>query len=525
LLVTKTRLHFDRKEANSWQKSQSPTRNVASKRARITSKRAQHTEPDPHSSRAGSAKDTHLPTGEDWVFRVKVISSATDLGNEVFKNAVQGLVRICFPAGILDQLGLQILGQHMREEKAPEGNILRMEEVFQSEMEQRIASMLAEHLDTAAKINLVLKTILSTSARAHGGDIGDDILGHVTASLLELKAKAFEHSTEWLARGDGAQEEDNSDGYMNISGVSDEEPAPPPKALEKKKRGRQSEREHPSAKAHVAKAKSTHTSLLAAPPQKRTLERKDRVISLKWHRDVNAKELSNAAIPRTFLRTSDLFAYHALPIAQRNLGPNASKKDMRCEMQSLLDGTPPEEFEKWVESLQKLLDGDRDMLERQESPSSGHQQQLSRVTPAPINTRRHSQESTTKISGNLTDPDIDPRGGNRPSHQDTFDPRNGNKTLHQDTFVKREVEAEQMEQPETINEGRRKNLLSEATATFQHVPVKDPHIQSPKQAAETMDDHGSWSHGIMLDQVCLRNLVYFKSLIIVRYSRLRKRSQ
>ncbi|KAI4944676.1 hypothetical protein J4E91_008681 [Alternaria rosae] len=232
-------------------KSQSTARSTASKRARVTSKRTQHDEPDPHSSRAGSVKDaylaqkqgrsTSLPTGDDWVFRVKVISSATDLGNDLFKNAVQGLVRICFPEGILDQLGPQVLEQHMREEKVPEQNIEMMSEIFRAEMEQRMASMLAEHLDTAAKVDSVLKIMLSASAKAHGNNLGDDILGYVIASLLKLKAKASEHSTGWLAGGDAAaeeEEEDSSGGDSISSDISDKEPTPPPKVKKHKKRDR-----------------------------------------------------------------------------------------------------------------------------------------------------------------------------------------------------------------------------------------------------------------------------------------------
>ncbi|KAH6866496.1 hypothetical protein BKA58DRAFT_460211, partial [Alternaria rosae] len=369
-------------------------------------------------SRAGSVKDaylaqkqgrsTSLPTGEDWIFRIKVISSATDLGNDVFKNAVQGLVRMCFPEGILDQLGPQALEQHMREEHAPEKNIRRMSEIFGNEMTKRMVSMIAENLDTAAKVDAVLKAMLSTSARAHGDKLGEDIVDYVTARLLRMKAKAPKRSTEWLAHANAPQENDSSDGDVSISGVSDYEPTPPPKMKRHKKPDKESKRARPGADDRGAKSTNPHVSLPAAPLplQQHTSKGKDRKISSKWLWDIKRADIAGDAVADTFSRTSDLFAYHALPIAKRKLGPDASKKQIRCEMQSLIDGMPAGEFEKWVESLQKLLGGDREMLERPESHPSGDEQQLTRATPAPVDTPSVSRKTTKNTQGSLSRPFI-----------------------------------------------------------------------------------------------------------------------
>ncbi|KAI4681320.1 uncharacterized protein J4E84_007556 [Alternaria hordeiaustralica] len=382
-------------------KSQSPARGTTSKRARVsssgTSHRTQRHEDDAHLSRAGSVRDAYLaqkqghsislPTGEDWIFRIKVISSATDLSNDVFKNAVQGLVRMCFPEGILGQLGPEVLKQHMREEKAPEKNIRRMSEIFGNEMTMRMASMVAEDLDTAAKIDAVLKAMLSTSARAHGDKIGEDILDHVIASLFRMKAKAPKRSTEWLAQANVPQDNHSRDGDGSTSDVSDEEPTPPPKVKRHRKRDKESKRARPGADDHGAESTKPDVSLPAAPlpAQQHTSKQKHRKISSRWSWDIKEMDLADEAVAGIFSRTSDLFAYHALPIAKRKLGPDASKKQIRCEMQSMLDGMPAEEFEKWVESLQKLLSGDREMLKRPDSHPQNDEQQLTRETPAPLN--------------------------------------------------------------------------------------------------------------------------------------------
>lgn len=90
-----------------------------------------------------------------------------DLENDVFKHTVQGLVRICFPGGLFDQLGPRVLEQHMREMKAPEENIGRISEIFRTEMTQRITFMLAEYLDMPAKFESITRALVVASAKLH----------------------------------------------------------------------------------------------------------------------------------------------------------------------------------------------------------------------------------------------------------------------------------------------------------------------------------------------------------------------
>ncbi|KAI4663244.1 uncharacterized protein J4E78_003655 [Alternaria triticimaculans] len=479
-------------------KSQSPARGTTSKRARVSSpgvsQRTRHEDHDPHSSRAGSVKDTYsaqrqngstsLPTGEDWVFRVKVISSATDLRDDLFRNAVQGLVRICFPDGILDQLGPQVLEQHMREENAPERNIERMSEIFQSEMTQRMASMLALHLDTASKLDTVVKNLLVASARAHGNDFGDDVLGHLTASLLKLKTRTSGHSTEWLAGSDAAQEVDSDGRDTSNSDDSEAEPTPPPKSTKKKNKRHEKEVKtgRSSDEVHVAKPAKTHSSSSAALRQQRIQRRRDRKISSKWQWDANAQELSDNAIARIFSRTSDLFAYHALPISKRKLGPDATLSQLGREMQSLLDDMPAEEFEKWVESLQKLLDGDRDMLERQEIRTSADQQQSTRATPAPIETRRRSRKATKDTSDSLSYPGSDPDSASRPSRPEAV------------------VKLEAVTNLTKLPENDQRKSLSEATTTFRNPATEKRLVQAARQVIEEVKGRKTRSHGSQLDE-------------------------
>lgn len=84
---------------------------------------------------------TSLLTVDDWVFRVKVISPSTDLNNDIFMKVVQGLAKICFPDGVLEQLDIQLVEQPMCEKNAPEKNIRKMVQIFREEMAHRVTWM------------------------------------------------------------------------------------------------------------------------------------------------------------------------------------------------------------------------------------------------------------------------------------------------------------------------------------------------------------------------------------------------
>ena len=439
------------------------------------------------------------------MFRVKVISSATDLGNDLFKNAVQGLVRICFPEGILDQLGPQVLEQHMREEKAPEQNIQRMSEIFQAEMEQRMASMLAERLNTAAKVDSAVRTILSASARAHGDNLGKNILGYVTAGLINLSAKASGHSTQWLAGGGvtatEGKEEENSDGDSGTSNISDEEPTPPLKVKISKKRERESRRARSKTPDDIPEEVEVDADLPATLPEQRTSKDKNRKISPKWHRDVNSKELSNTAIARIFSRTTDLFAYHALPISKQKLGPNASPSQITRDIQSALDATPAEEFEEWAECLQKLLNGDRNMLERQEMCTSGDQLQSARATPAPIYDRTRSRAAAKDLSGGMVFPSTHPGNVGGPSYKNTL--------------VKREDLGSPSAHPDTSSKSYPNDSASEATTALRSLPIEHSHSRSLVSAVRTVTDIGAQLPEHKLNRVSIRKLAELHELTTI----------
>ncbi|RYO45057.1 hypothetical protein AA0113_g10581 [Alternaria arborescens] len=433
-------------------RSQSPVHGIAPKRARVLP----------------TSTSTSLPTGEDWLFRVKVISSAKDLNNELFKNAVQGLVRICFPEGVLDQLGSQILEQHMREEMAPENNIRKMAEIFRTEMTQRVASLLAEHLDTVTKVETMVQATIVASVKLHGSDLGGDILGHMIASLLQLKAKASENPTDLLTKIGDPQEKVGSDEDMGTIDVSDVDSPTSEKKRKRERRTKKTKRRRTPVKDGTPKNANMDFYSAALPTERRVSTNKDKKISSKWQWNIDETQLADDDVADAFPRTSSLFAYHALPIAKRKLGSQASRKELRCEMQSLLDGMPPDEFEKWLGSLQKLLNGDREMLTRQDVATSSVDRQLSRATPAPVDLRMKARIDKKTKPGEFG------RLRGRAIHVEND---------YEEAFVK----CETAERSVKVGENSQINHIAEATKVFRHLSTEEHELDRPLPRVEVAE--------------------------------------
>jgi hypothetical protein len=117
-----------------------------------------------------------LSNNDDWNFRVKVISSTTNLQDDDFQKAVQDLVKICFPHGVLKELGVDLLENQMRAEKAPEKNVARMVKVYRAEMTRRVSQMLAEYLDTPVKVQQGVECVIEARPSAYFA-LCDNILG------------------------------------------------------------------------------------------------------------------------------------------------------------------------------------------------------------------------------------------------------------------------------------------------------------------------------------------------------------
>jgi hypothetical protein len=253
-----------------------------------------------------------------------------------------------------------------------------------------------------------------------------------------------------------------------------EEPVPPPKAKKEKKREKQKKRNSENiwedvfvdAEMDVGMPENTPTKALRPP--------KDKKISSKWRWDVDSANLTDDAVSGAFPHTSDFFAYHALPIARRKLGPQALKKEIRYDMQSLLDEMPADEFEKWVESLQKLHSGDREMLVRPEPGPSNDDQRLARATPAPVDMRRHAKNSANNAAGTSS------LSGRRAESADI--PSN------QKTIIKREPGAiSSVTTPRSREDASAKRVV-EATAALRHLSTEERDFRRLVQSVEAASE-------------------------------------
>ncbi|KAF2845067.1 hypothetical protein T440DRAFT_284295 [Plenodomus tracheiphilus IPT5] len=418
--------------------SRSQSQNASSKRIRRqSSSDPAHSEHQTFSAKASRAKSVFrgnqdpyyprdhagaasLPTGDDWVFRVKVISSSTDLNNDVFKKAVQGLVKICFPEGVLEQLGIQVLEQHMHEENAPEENVRKMIQIFRAEMAHRVTWMLAEYMDTSEKLEAGVEAIVAASASLHGSKLGDDALGHVLASMRRLRERVPNDSTHRLSDGAALREtiepspmeqsdifeEDANETSASATSASEQSSSeasiPPPRKRKNKSRTRESGERRGAISDYKSQAVERPVPRLGQNTTKISKNLRvprENKISATWSWDIEPAKMISVNIDDCFPTTADLFAYHALPLAKKKLGSDAKRKALRHEMQDMLEQTPGHEYAKWLESFDKLVSGDREMLTRAEANSRTQSRQSTAATPAPVDVRGKVREQASKALG------------------------------------------------------------------------------------------------------------------------------
>jgi hypothetical protein len=359
---------------------------------------------------------TSLPTSDDWVFRVQVVSQSTDIHTEMFKRAVQGLVKICFPQNVLNELGVDVVQQHMREQNAPKQNIEKMREIFRSEMVHRLVWMLVEYLDDSSKVEAAVKAVTAASAVIHGDKFGPDILGSVINSLQRLRERVPDNSTKILAEDmvltEFTSETANSDdsvvtsvetltgNELASSGVSDlSESETEPLVHTKSKSQNNIKAEKTSDKSSKPSKRSQGATMgkemTAGPTAQPARQGKESKVSTSWRWNVKQSDITVENSQLYFHRTVDLFAYHALPIAKGVLGHDANRKDIRLKIESLWTSMTDQEYGKWSESFHRLRDGDLDMVDRVESTPIPREGVIS-ATPAPVTVhKRHDRRTST----------------------------------------------------------------------------------------------------------------------------------
>lgn len=348
-----------------------------------------------------------------------MLSTIDDVSTIVFRKAVQGLVKICFPQDVLEEIGIEVVTQHMRNEGAPEHNIAKMTEIFRSEVFHLVDWMLTEYLDTLAKVEVSVQAVIAASASLHGEKIGDDILGHIITSLQSLREDVPHLSTEKLADstdmdtmtsstrkpGDLDAETGDLNSKREVHTLTEEtteqwsehhKSQPPVRAGKKSKRSKCDEKGAENSKSlGVFPNQRGH----ASPDNfnggviQHQREGKAAKISISWRWNVEEDATFEDAVLQ-FKRMSDLFAYHAMPLVRQQLGQQANRKQLRREMENLLVNMNDREFVQWIESFQSVKSGDSTMLERRTPPPRSARHQGGSATPAPLVARNKIPGST-----------------------------------------------------------------------------------------------------------------------------------
>lgn len=287
-------------------------------------------------------------------------------------------------------MGVEMITRHMRNEGAPEQNIAKMIDVFQSELTSHISKMWAVRLDTAEKVEASVKAMVAAIASLHG--TGKEVLDQVIVGLQRMKAETPYRSKEHLVdstgrrvlrmgtQGPKSMDSDDEDLEPDREARATEEATHTRSGLVSSQEVSTDDDRHKVRKntsiyretaagpehAHIEDGHPTITE----PPKDDGTESsragKASKISTSWRWDIK-DSASFQDVIENLKRMSDLFAYHALPVVRSRLGDQASRKQLRQEMERLLVDMSDAEFASWMESFAKLKDGDMSILTR---PSS-----------------------------------------------------------------------------------------------------------------------------------------------------------
>ncbi|KAH7132444.1 hypothetical protein B0J11DRAFT_600993 [Dendryphion nanum] len=354
---------------------------------------------DPYIPRQGSEATPILPTAGDWKFRLKVLCSDSP-SDDILKEAIQGLVMICFPEKVLDELGIDVVQTHMEQSGATEHNIARMRGIFQAEMIHRVAWMLSEYLDTVDKIEVAVLSVLTASNQLHSEKYDDGILSEIIGVFQRFRDQTSangernpnapnqtrkdslgEESSEKASSQENSFDEDSSDEDSSDEDSSQNDTVTDATKVTDKPEGLSNDTivvKHENTGYQNRVGFSTHDTDIGEPKESNsvvtttrrrtqppfTKEKKVNVMTSTRRWDVDPARITLNDIPAHFKRRTDLYAYHAYPIIKRDLGPDVPDVAVLAKIEENLKTMAKDEKMKWGDSLEKLRNGDLSILDR-----------------------------------------------------------------------------------------------------------------------------------------------------------------
>ncbi|CAI6341836.1 unnamed protein product [Periconia digitata] len=329
------------------------------------------------------AKDG-LATSRDWKFRIKVLSTQGFDDDDVVAEAVQGLIDLCFPESVLNELGVDVVTQHMMQQSAPASQIDKMRCTFQSSMVDKVACMLATYLDDNSKYESALSVLVNRIQELHGYSPRHMSATAEPGDLMALSESnvttvaTVEHSGD-LTRSNESNEQSYErqgnypTGHLNPQTESD-------------------------STVSTLTVERPNSSIATAPDTSNAQPIRVTKVSKSWRWDVDPNDITVDTIPDHFQKIGDLFAYHALPVVNLELGQEATRKDKLKAMNSRLAAMSRQERKEWDESFQELRNGDLTIL-RRSSATIPREDQNYRTTPAPatLHKRRKRDNFESKV--------------------------------------------------------------------------------------------------------------------------------
>lgn len=209
---------------------------------------------------------------------------------------------------------------------ASETTITKVKEVFAAEKIHRLSWMMARYLDTPLKIETAITSIVSATHQLQGNKIDYHTIDQIITGFTSLRNKLREHGSPGY--------DHSQDAHISVEmHVSDDE---------------------------VACAKNE----AKLPIEEKSTHDKKHKVSKTWRWAVDKENVHTENIAAHFKRRSDLFAYHALPVAKQEVSSRAGKREVRTRIEELLRGLSDREIEDWKDCFVKLQKGDLSMLDR-----------------------------------------------------------------------------------------------------------------------------------------------------------------
>ena len=135
-------------------------------------------------------------------FRLKFLCQADPAEvDDLYREAVQGLVNITVPPNILNQLCQDTIIAQMRGLGAPQDKIDRVCELIRREMVFKMSWLLANEMNTVEKVERGLATVIAATSRLHANKFDYEIFDDIVKGFENLRNQFSGLQTDNLASG------------------------------------------------------------------------------------------------------------------------------------------------------------------------------------------------------------------------------------------------------------------------------------------------------------------------------------